>query len=119
MSAHTPGPWKFEMGYGHGHNSIVGSDLVQVNGWVKPRGNVNNAIYSNVVCENFGDTRLPGPLANVRLITAAPELLDVLEFIMDGINGDNGSYVSIELHKTFLEKAREIISKAKRGRIDE
>ena len=75
MSKHTPGPWRYETGGGHAYNRIVGSDAVQTNGWPYRINGISNASYSERVCENLGDTDLPGPAANVRLITAAPDLL--------------------------------------------
>ena len=77
MSGHTPGPWCYEPGGGHAPNRIVGSESVQVHGWPEPRGGVSNASYSDCVCENLGDTNLPGPAANVRLIVAALEMRDL------------------------------------------
>lgn len=77
MSA-TPGPWRYEAGGGHAYNSIRGSDSVQTNGWPERRGGYSNASYSDMVCENLGDASLPGPAANIRLITAAPRLADTL-----------------------------------------
>jgi hypothetical protein len=83
MSNHTPGPWKYEPGGGHAYNRIVGSDIVQTNGWPEPINGISNASYSERVCENLGDIDLPGPAANVKLICAAPELLRLLGVMFD------------------------------------
>jgi len=83
----TPGPWKISLGGGHAHNSILGSDVVQVSGWLEDRivkhgGQViSNRSYSEMVCENLGDLNLPGPKANAQLIAIAPLLLRALKEI--------------------------------------
>ena len=79
MSKHTPGPWRYEQGGGHMHNSIRGSRDVQTNGWIGERGGVTNASYSDRVCENLGNIDLPGPAANARLIAAAPEMYAIIK----------------------------------------
>ena len=51
---------------------------MQVHGWPERINGIGNASYSDRICENLGDTALPGPAANARLIAAAPELLAAL-----------------------------------------
>ena len=74
----TPGPWHYEPGGGHASNRIVGSDSVQFSGWPHRINGTSNASYTNRVCENLGDPKLPGPAANIRLIAQAPALYDAL-----------------------------------------
>lgn len=74
----TPGPWRYEPGGGHAPNQIVGSDAVAIGGWLEPDGALFRGSYSERVCENLGNPDLPGPNANIALITAAPELYEAL-----------------------------------------
>jgi hypothetical protein len=85
---HTPGPWRYEPGGGHAYNRIVGSDIVQTNGWPEPINGVSNASYSERVCENLGDIDLPGPAANVKLICAAPELLQLAKDLLEQVEDE-------------------------------
>lgn len=115
MSKHTPGPWRYETGYGHAYNRIVGSDIVQTNGWPEPINGVSNASYSERVCENLGDIALPGPAANVRLICAAPDLLEALTGLLAECNRHGCfEHVSFEYPtvKPFFDAARAAIAKA-------
>lgn len=105
MSNHTPGPWRYEPGGGHASNRIVGSDIVQTNGWPEPINGVSNASYSERVCENLGDINLPGPAANVKLICAAPEMFDALKEVKHWLEG----WASAEAELDFVNR---IIAKA-------
>ncbi len=93
----TPGPWVFHRGAGHAYNRIEGSDIIHTNG--RDYGNgMGSCSYTERVCENLGDTELPGPQANALLISDAPrlaasvvelreaisELRDLVQGIMDG-----------------------------------
>lgn len=107
MSAHTPGPWRYEAGGGHAYNRIRGSDSVQTNGWPERRGGYSNASYSDMVCENLGDVSLPGPAANVRLIVAAPEMFEALKAIAEGC-----SFPDDDVQRAIRDRARAAIAKA-------
>lgn len=106
MSGHTPGPWRYEAGGGHAHNSIRGSDSVQTNGWLEPRGGVRNASYSDMVCENFGNAELPGPAANIRLIVAAPDLLEALQRLLPLLDHDIGGSQGSALQQAIAAVAK-------------
>lgn len=109
---HTPGPWHYELGGGHAHNRIVGSDHVQKHGWPEPIGGVSNASYSDVVCENLGDMALPGPAANARLIAAAPDLLAALNALALQTSDWSESEIQALGLETTLEMMRKAIAKA-------
>lgn len=107
MSKHTPGPWRYEPGGGHAYNRIVGSDCVQTNGWPEPINGVSNASYSERVCENLGDIDLPGPAANIKLICAAPELLALLQELIDIEGPQPGHVMWANKVKAAIAKATE------------
>lgn len=78
IAAATPGPWHYEAGGGHAYNQLRGSDSVQTNGWPERRDGVSNASYSDRICENLGDTALPGPRANIALLMHAITMAEAL-----------------------------------------
>ncbi len=71
----TPGPWEIV------RNRIVGSKAVHTHGLRNPFG-IRSASYSEIVCEIHGDLSLEAPLANARLISAAPDLLQACKAIL-------------------------------------
>ncbi len=71
----TPGPWEIV------RNRIVGSEAVHTNGLRNPFG-IRSASYSEIVCEIHGDLSLEAPLANARLISAAPDLLQACKALL-------------------------------------
>lgn len=82
MTEHTPGPWKCDSS--RVHTSIE----------------TNEGLHIAMV--SYGNVTMEKHLANARLIAAAPELLEALEYYID--NGDD--------HKA-IDKARAAIAKAK------
>lgn len=74
----SPGPWRYEAGGGHAYNSLVASDSVQTNGWPERRSGISNVSYSDRLCENLGDTELPGPKANAALMAHARAMAEAL-----------------------------------------
>jgi len=110
MSGHTPGPWRYEAGGGHAHNSIRGSEPVQTNGWPEPRGGYSCASYSDKVCENLGDVSLPGPAANAALIAAAPDMLEELRAVAVALSAPSSEWPHLALAR--LQFIRAAIAKA-------
>lgn len=77
---HTPGPWRIE------HGMIKGASDVHTNGRLRNALGISSASYSDIVCDIHGDIDLAAaPLANARLIAAAPELLEALKNIVSEI----------------------------------
>ena len=106
----TPKPWRYEPGGGHAPDQIVGSDLIAIGGWPEPDGTIFRASYSERVCENLGNPDLPGPAANIALITAAPELYEALEelgmYVIEILGAPNGDPLPLVKAYAAMAKAR-------------
>lgn len=94
-SNHTPGPWRQT-----GPNVRAGDALIcwATNHWAN------------------AETPESERLANARLISCAPEMLEALEIILSstcGDVGDDGYEGCIRIEAKALDRARSIISKAK------
>ena len=114
MTDWTPGPWRIERGAAHDQNRIVGADSVQIHGWIKsvytPYGTIRNASYSDTVCEIPGSLDLPGPAANARLISAAPDLARACESLLSMLLlGDHCGDID---DAKAIREAEEILNKA-------
>ena len=86
MSAHTPGPWFFEPVGNMGHYAIIDAE-------------------GFTVCN-------PSPMGqgNARLIVAAPDLLPLLQEMIDAVHaGDSGDYTT---NGDWYMQAKEAIAKA-------
>lgn len=82
QAKHTPGPWEIREGT-YGHASTYDWQIVNKDG--------------EYVCDGDGE-------ANARLITAAPELLDALQAVLDYGSMTGASWIE--------DKARAAIAKA-------
>jgi hypothetical protein len=72
----TPGPWRIEDVLGVPVPRICGSDIIHANGRERNAQGISSASYTETVCAIVGDLSLEGPMANARLIAAAPEMYD-------------------------------------------
>lgn len=98
---HTPGPWLTE------GNQVYA--LHQI-GWKKGEPIMSNRFYCGVYGDykNLGDS--VGELnANIKLIAAAPELLEALELIIDAQYNPDKTLANLN---SVISSAREIIKKA-------
>lgn len=97
MTNHTTGPWK--------------CDGTTVNG----RGEVKDKTGSRVSFDIYDATDWPGDedegLANAHLISAAPEMLEMLEMLLD--RNLVTTVAEISLPSRFLDRCREVVAKAK------
>lgn len=117
MTKHTPGPWRMGcLPNGDLFSHVKGSGQVHTNGQKRNDIGISSASYSDSVCEVCGDIRLPIPLANARLIVAAPDLLVALEVLSGwaskAIQRLDESPNIRELGLRFNEDARAAIVKA-------
>ena len=109
MSArHTSGPWQSRDDY-------------TTDGFVTIIGNIDGEILHDgpsytydviCVCEDEYGERLPNVAANVRLIAAAPELLEALQGLANALEATPGPRGVMELVPSQLENARAVIRKA-------
>jgi hypothetical protein len=104
MQKHTPGPWtaKDESGqYFCDHDWHAESDSASLS--CSAPIHANGEVVAIAVTEGWSDAKID---ANARLIAAAPDLLDALESLVEGMDasGIKGSY---------LESARAAIAKAR------
>lgn len=106
MNQHTPGPWKFK-------RARRTSTVVEVIGAAKQR-----PIVCFVNIEQMGvhvGCGTETPAANVRLITAAPELLAALEACEAMLNGKTHHDGELIDGFVVLARAESAIAKAKGG----
>ena len=108
---HTPGPWKIggkfdpdQIGFGAGYIEIEGRILCDRDGYT------TEANVAKVSCA--GMTYRKEDEANARLIAAAPDLVEALEFLLAdyiAIDGENltGSTVPADKARAALRKAKE------------
>lgn len=101
MSKYTPGPWTW------GYDSINRNAMPRLFSW------------AGEVC-NFGDcTRYyptegtPPNLPDSHLIVAAPELLEVVQKLIDASNENAGVVAFSCAVDEFIEQARGVLAKAK------
>lgn len=92
MAKHTPGPWVLNGGYHPAYASISIS--------AGKRG----------ICAIASSIKRPGEesMANARLITAAPEMLELLAEYL----AFNGDYASSMPEDAWVEKVRAVVAKA-------
>ncbi len=86
---HTPGPWKVD-----GDTYITAHSLIIAH------------------CKQNGSLKLEDAQANARLIAAAPELLEALEYAVLGLKAEQPSDYSFDLA---FSMARAAIKKATKG----
>jgi hypothetical protein len=101
MAGHTPGPWKYE-----DTTSITATavDLTLYGPAKKYLGNLAEC-SDNPDLHDRGWLPLKEGIANARLITAAPDLLETLQTIVDGL----GEF----LKPAELDKAIAVLKKAR------
>ena len=100
MSEHTPGPWKAK--------KWVGTDPYDDPD--RPFVEVGNVHWSP---KNWKPAAAIEQTANARLIAAAPELLETLEFLVTAAGGEGPPVPERELLQDCVDKARAAIAKAK------
>lgn len=98
MVKHTSGPWDFVEG-----NKDRGSQSV-----VRFKGQDDFPI-AYVVCEAYNVKQRAEDIANARLIAAAPDLLQILEAIVEDVGHGGGG---AKLCEQFLVRAKATIAKA-------
>ena len=100
MSEHTPGPWKAKKWVGTDSYDDPDRPFVEVGNvhWSPNKVDVPAAIEQT---------------ANARLIAAAPDLLEVLEFLVTAASGEGPPVPERELLQDCVDKARAAIAKAK------
>ena len=100
MSKHTPGPWFFDQ-YGHVYGTLDGQQIEGVPG--------GKTVLHPHVCT-------PRCIANARLISAAPELLEACLAMIELDDRENDHAVDfhkrMELCELAFQKARTAIAKA-------
>lgn len=103
---HTPGPWYVEVLDDTSRLSLPNGPIYMVLGTVKG--------YPSTVCSVEEYCEVPGfnapRLADVKLIAAAPELLNALKYIVQG--EDAGFRDEPSIYNAVIEKARAAIAKA-------
>lgn len=110
MNKHAPGPWLVEYDQDEFDSSMSTLRVLDSRSLDHPQGpltiaNVNVAAHA---------PHLEEPLANARLIAAAPDLLDSVVALLDIIEGHDHEILAENLYADFLSKARAAITKATR-----
>jgi len=119
---HTPGPWRISSD-AQGpcmvmHPSLPGVAIANCDAaHVPTNGYHSPAVSEPEPCPDayLGTTYRPERVANVRLIAAAPELLEALKAIVDCYGMGETPEKFAEHVRGFIEDARAAISKATQG----
>ncbi len=101
MPKHTQGPWKVD--------EATGIVYIEIGTW---EPGICHTQAKDMECLSPESA-----IANARLIAAAPELLEVLEFIFEQITNTKNAYYTLDefSHGVGIYMARKTIAKAKGG----
>lgn len=126
ISKHTPGPWNIHPAYEDDMNIKAYSSGDDSEPWVACEAYI--ARGETIVCKAEMRTSRNGwPLprtrgemiANANLIIAAPDMLEVLEWIDNEFDVRDDEFGGFLFTRTDIEKVRSIIKKARRGEVGE